>query len=174
VVFVAHAKQRKQELPDEAGAFDRWEMKLSRQVAPLLKEWADLLLFLNYKTYVTQTESGKNKAAGGKRVMYTTHHPCWDAKNRFGLPEELDLDFGGIAHIFEGEPQRELDPLEKFKTLLTEAGVTEEEVRQVVAARGHYSADVPVADYDEAFLTGWVLHHWRNITNLILSNRKGE
>lgn len=38
VVITAHAKMRKQELPDEQGAFDRWELKLSKQTAPLLKE----------------------------------------------------------------------------------------------------------------------------------------
>jgi hypothetical protein len=46
VVVTAHAKMRKFELPDEMGAYDRWEMKLSKQVASLLKEWCDILLFL--------------------------------------------------------------------------------------------------------------------------------
>ena len=32
--------------------------------------------------------------------MYTTHSPCWDAKNRFDLAPELSFDFGQIAHIF--------------------------------------------------------------------------
>ena len=29
--------------------------------------------------------------------MFTTHHPCWDAKNRLGLPEELPLEFAPLA-----------------------------------------------------------------------------
>ena len=45
VVITAHAKMRKFEQPDEMGAYDRWEMKLSKNSAPLIKEWADLLLF---------------------------------------------------------------------------------------------------------------------------------
>ncbi len=44
VVVTAHAKMRKFEQPDEMGAYDRWEMKLSKQTAPLLKEWCDILL----------------------------------------------------------------------------------------------------------------------------------
>lgn len=76
VVIVAHARVRKQELPEEMGAFDHWELKLSRQCAPLLAEWPDLLLFVSYKTFVSGTESGSKKASGGKRVMYATHHPC--------------------------------------------------------------------------------------------------
>ena len=50
VVVTAHAKMRKFEQPDEMGAYDRWEMKLSKQVAPLFKEWCDMLLVLNYQT----------------------------------------------------------------------------------------------------------------------------
>ena len=102
VVILAHAKMRKFEQPDEMGAYDRWEMKLSRNVAPLVKEWADMVLFANYKTMVITTGKGDNlkaKAQGqGKRVLYTTHHSCWDAKNRHGLPDEVALDFGQIAH----------------------------------------------------------------------------
>ncbi|MEG1814064.1 MAG: ATP-binding protein [Clostridia bacterium] len=106
VVITAHAKMRKFEQPDEMGAYDRWEMKLSKACAPLVKEWADILLFATYKTYVINVdkqgaEKGKNKASGGARVMYTTHHPCWDAKNRFGLADEMSFDFAGIASLFQ-------------------------------------------------------------------------
>jgi len=97
VVLVAHATMRKFEQPDEMGAYDRWEMKLEKKVYPLLKEWADMVLFANYQTYVVDV-NGKKKAQGGKRVMYTTHHPCWDAKNRHDLLEELPLDFDEIRH----------------------------------------------------------------------------
>lgn len=105
VGFTAHAKMRKFEQPDEMGAYDRWEMKLSKQVAPIVKEWADLILFANYKTYVVNVDDqgvrkGKNKAQDGGRVMYTTHHSCWDAKNRHNLKQELPFDFKEIAHIF--------------------------------------------------------------------------
>lgn len=100
IVLTAHATMRKFEQPDEMGSYDRWEMKLSKKIAPMLKEWADMVLFANYKTYVV-TSDGKRKAQGGERVMYTTHHPCWDAKNRFGLLDEMPLDFVNIAHLFK-------------------------------------------------------------------------
>lgn len=107
VVLTAHAQMRKFEQPDEMGAYDRWELKLgkktSSQTAPLVKEWADMVLFANYKTTVMTTDNGKKKATGGSRVLYTQHHPAWDAKNRHGLPEELPLDYGAIAHIFAGQ-----------------------------------------------------------------------
>ena len=101
VVLIAHAKMRKFEQPDEMGAYDRWEMKLSTKTAPLAKEWADILLFANYKTYAVKTDTGKVKGQGGERRMYTTHHPCWDAKNRFGLAPELPFQYSEIAGIVE-------------------------------------------------------------------------
>lgn len=108
VVLTAHAKMRKFEQPDELGAYDRWEMKLSKNVAPMVKEWADMVLFCNYKTVVVNVDGqgaqkGKNKAQGGKRVMYTTHHNCWDAKNRYGLPEECEFDYKIIQPVIEDQ-----------------------------------------------------------------------
>lgn len=107
VVLTAHAQMRKFEQPDEMGAYDRWELKLGKkttsQISPLIKEWADMVLFANYKTFsVAVDDKGKKrKAQGGARVMYTAHHPCWDAKNRYELPEEMPFDYSGIAHIFD-------------------------------------------------------------------------
>ena len=54
VVLTAHAKMRKFEQPDEMGAYDRWEMKMSKNVAPMVKEWADMVLFANYKPHVVK------------------------------------------------------------------------------------------------------------------------
>lgn len=107
VIVTAHAAMRKFEQPDEMGAYDRWELKLiSSQkcsIANMLKEWADMVLFANYETIVVKSEDKKAKAQGGRRVMYTTHHPCWDAKNRFDLPEKLPFDYANVAHCFLDE-----------------------------------------------------------------------
>ena len=189
VVITAHAKMRKFEQPDEMGAYDRWEMKLSKQVAPLLKEWCDLLLFCNYKTFVVTAQNDTKKVQGGKRVMYTSHHPCWDAKNRHGLPEEMELDYSSIAHIFESKAPAAAPapvandvtdrvtvrtdngdtptPLDTVKELMMQSQVAEGELQSVVAQKGHFSATVPVDNYPEAFLTGWVIPHWQKIVEII-------
>lgn len=107
VGITAHATMRKFEQPDEFGAYDRWELKLINSpkcsIASMLKEWADMVLFANYETFVVTDDNKKAKAQGGKRVMYTSHHPCWDAKNRKGLPEKLAFDFKEIVHCLPGE-----------------------------------------------------------------------
>ena len=113
VVLTAHAQIRKFEQPDEEGAYDRYELKLgkktSSQTAPIVKEWADMVLFCNYEIVVMTSESKKKKAQGGKRVMYTTHHPAWDAKNRFGLPEKLPMEYSAISHIFEKKESKKVE-----------------------------------------------------------------
>lgn len=105
VVLTAHAHARKFEEPGEAGSYDRWELKLDRRNSPLLKEWADMVLFANYKLYVVNVDGkgaqkGRNIAEGGRRVLHTTHHPAWDAKNRHDLPDEIEMDYAPIAHCF--------------------------------------------------------------------------
>jgi energy-coupling factor transporter ATP-binding protein EcfA2 len=45
VVFTAHCQQRKVELPDQMDTYDKYELKCSKQISPLLKEWADMVLF---------------------------------------------------------------------------------------------------------------------------------
>ena len=116
VVLTAHAQMRKFEQPDELGAYDRWEMKLgkktSSQTTPLVKEWADMVLFANYKTWsiAVDDKGKKRKAQGGERTMYTSHHSCWDAKNRYGLPEEVPFSYDSIRAIIEPETKVENKP----------------------------------------------------------------
>lgn len=98
VAITAHAMLRKKEEPDEMGAYDRYELKLEKKTAPLVKEWADAVIFANYKTTViTDSKTNSKKATGGQRMMYTTHRPAWDAKNRWGLQDELPFDYSQIA-----------------------------------------------------------------------------
>lgn len=140
VVLTAHAQIRKFELPDEMGSYDKYELKLgkktSSQTAPLVKEWADLLLFCNYKTYlISQEKSTKKKAQGNQRVMYTEHNPAWDAKNRHGLPSELPLDYASIAHIFKTEEKEEIK-----KTVQTE--FKDEKKEQLQFEQPKYNGDL--------------------------------
>ena len=171
VVILAHAKMRKMELPDEAGAFDRWELKLTKQVGPLVKEWSDALLFCNYKTFIVSSENSTKKAQGGKRVIYTSHHPCWDAKNRVGLPAELDMMYSSIATLFSDSSKSSTamteSPRDKLNKLLAESGVSEKEVEQAVGAEIPALAGKQVSEYDDTFITGKLIPYWPNVVDAI-------
>lgn len=181
VVITAHSKMRKFEQPDEMGAYDRWELKLSKQTAPLLKEWCDMLLFCNYQTFVVTSENDTKKAQGGKRVIYTTHHPAWDAKTRIELPEVVDLDYSKIAFAFEMEknstpsaPEAADSPYEQFRQVMAESGVTEDEVRKVVVDKGYYAENVPISEYSAKFITGWLIKYWPQIVEIIDKGRSAR
>lgn len=119
VVLLCHAVTRKTSLPEIDSEFDHWELKLgsktTNKIAPLLKEWSDMTLFLAFQTNVIATDDKgkKHKATSCNRVMYTTKTAWWDAKNRFSLPDKLPLDYGAIAHIFASPAQQLIQKAEK-------------------------------------------------------------
>lgn len=189
VVVTAHAKMRKFEQPDEMGAYDRWEMKLSKGVAPMLKEWADMVLFANYKTFVIEDDKTKSKKAqGGKRVMYTTHNPCWDAKNRYGLDDCLPFDYEAIKAVIEGEAKKEKkakkeepkpgpkaetkekpkeEPAAKeprevraLRELMEKDGISAERLEYAVATKGAYFTGTPFTEYDLDFIQKSLIDKW--------------
>lgn len=118
VVVLAHAVLKTVTLPEEMGTYDHWELKLSskttNKVAPLVKEWADLLLFANYKTILIE-DGTRKKAVGGKRIMYTTHTTFADAKNRFSLAEELPFDYNEIVRLIPNGAVPGVKPMQEKK-----------------------------------------------------------
>lgn len=149
ILLTAHAQMRKFEQPDELGSYDRWELKLSKKTAPLVKEAMDMILFCNYKTMVINVDNqgamkGKNKAQGGRRIMYTQHHPCWDAKNRFGLPEELDMDYEAIRSVVEpNENSTKTEKNVKKSTRNTKKAAETAPAPEVTAAPADEDPEVP-------------------------------
>ncbi len=195
VVLTAHAILRKFEQPDELGSYDRWELKLGKKttnlIAPLVKEWADIVLFANYKTLsvAVDKDGKKHKAQGGKRVMYTQHHPCWDAKNRYGLPDEIPMDYEQIRFIFEGttapvqpapapvpvpvQPVPEPIPTadngipQALSDLMAASGITEEKIRKAVAMKGYFPEEMPISAYPADFVNGVLIGAWQQIVDFI-------
>lgn len=174
VVVVAHAQMRKFEQPDEAAPYDRWELKLSKKDAPLVKEWCDALLFLNYETVVEVSSSGKAKARGGRRVMMVDHHACWDAKNRWGLSGKLPMEYGSVAgHIPGGlTPAPEsapdvLDGLTVLRGMLGDGGFTVEQLEKIVVEKGFYPEGTTVEGYSDEFINETCLGQWENLLPLL-------
>lgn len=243
VVLTAHAQIRKFEQPNESGSYDRYELKLgqktSSRTSALVKEWADMVLFAKYKEFVVSVGE-KKKVQGGARVMYTTHHPNWDAKNRHSLPEELPFEYAQIAYCIpndaghgdqvsavaarkpesQGQEQKEKKeemksvsasteqerkqsateqkPPKESKTAKSEVkpkqtatttpaledvpkaladlmaanGVTVEEIQGVVAMKGYYPQDTPIANYDPGFIDGVLVGAWQQVFAAIKEMRE--
>ncbi len=135
VVFLAHAMQRTITKPDDTGSYDHWEMKLpgkgNNSLGGMLKEWADLLLFADYKVIIREGADGKGKAAGGQRKMRANHTAFADAKNRFGLPDMMDFDYKEIASIIpERVPPQKPSNRAPKKTKMEEAYQAKKDFQQ--------------------------------------------
>lgn len=158
VVFVAHSHVKRVEPPDQMAAYDRYELKLSKQCSPLLKEWADELWFAQFKTKLVESESGRMKGKGGKeRVLYTTHSAAYDAKTRSGLPEELALEWGGVAHLFgAANPMKAaVSPKDELRRRVFEAvgsALAAEDMDGFMVAKGQIKEGQAWVAADEAFL----------------------
>lgn len=102
VCLIAHAKVVRHEPPDGLQAYDRFELKMTRQTSPLVKEWSDSLLFANFRTRVIESGSGKAKGIGGKeRIILTQRSAAHDAKCRVpGVPEEIPMTWEAVSAVF--------------------------------------------------------------------------
>jgi len=99
VVVLAHETSRKVEPLENretTGTYDHHELKLSKTVSPIFMEWADVVIFCAYKTFLVSGEKKGDKAhvEGGKRWCFCSYSNDWDAKTRTGidLPEDCSLD----------------------------------------------------------------------------------
>lgn len=99
VVVLAHETSRKVEPlenRDTTGTYDHHELKLSKTVSPIFMEWADVVIFCAYKTFLVSGEKKSDKAHvdGGKRWCFASYSNDWDAKQRTGinLPDDCSLD----------------------------------------------------------------------------------
>ena len=109
VVLVGHSTVKRVSPPEMTEGYDRHELKLSKQVSPLVKEWADAVIFLNYRTRVVEGNDGRAKAVGGKeRFMFAERCAAFDAKNRYGLPAEMPMNIAALAPMFAGAKPAEL------------------------------------------------------------------
>lgn len=148
VVFVAHAAVKRTSPPDQTDGFDRWELSLLKQTAPLFKEWSDLLLFVNYRMKLIEGGDGRKKALGGReRVMYAERSAAYDAKNRYGLPAEMAVSIDALAPVFAGGSPAAEKPQSIAATIEAIGTATESQINGLTprvearAQAGELSAD---------------------------------
>jgi hypothetical protein len=94
IILLAHSKIAPFKNPS-GHDYDRYCVDMHHKTWALTHKWADLVLFLNYDVTTTK-EGGKTKGRGGqRRVMHTEHDAAFEAKNRHGLPSEIDMGNSG-------------------------------------------------------------------------------
>ena len=93
VIVTAHSHVKHVKDPEMMEDYDAFEIKCHEYVSSMWREWVDALFFVRFKTYIkTGDDTQKSRAIGtGSRVLYTEKRPAFQAKNRFGLPPELEF-----------------------------------------------------------------------------------
>jgi hypothetical protein len=96
VVLIAHSAVVRVE-PPEMDGFDRYQMRLHKTAEACVSDWADCVLFANYKMHaIVSGEKGNERRRGtsdGTRVVHTNERAAWRAKNRYSLPDQMPLDW---------------------------------------------------------------------------------
>lgn len=100
VILIAHDKIKRIEDPLTEG-YDSHVLKLHDRASALVLEWADVIGYAGYRTFVTKVESGfgqkETKATTtGERLLYVEAHPAHCGGNRFGL-KNMSLDWAAFA-----------------------------------------------------------------------------
>lgn len=96
IIITAHAAPKDQKDPTMPHDYDAYEMKCEKDVSALWAERVEALIFVRYRTFTKDSEDTKKARAftDGSRVAYTEGDPAFKAKNRFGLPKEMNFDLG--------------------------------------------------------------------------------
>ena len=96
IILISHSKVER--VPNAAGDdYDRWTLKVNKQIAGMFYEGFDAVLFARLEIYTRTTENGRTRGVGDTRVLETQESPGWLAKNRYGLPPRMALDWTELA-----------------------------------------------------------------------------
>ena len=125
VVMLAHSWIKPFKNPEEGGDFDRYELKINNKAAGLVKEWNDAVLFARYETYAVKDKDTKRVRGvdnNGARIVRTERRAAYDAKNRYGLPEQMPLSWDefmkGVEASQPADPTQLLAAIKERATML--------------------------------------------------------
>jgi hypothetical protein len=94
IVLICHSDPVTFNDPQEQEAYQRYELKLHKKSSAVYREYVDALLFANFETLIKEEDNGRTKAlSDGTRLLFTERRAGFDAKNRYGLPFQLDLSW---------------------------------------------------------------------------------
>jgi len=108
VVLIAHAFIKAFRNP-EGEDFDRYTTKMHDKAAALLREWAEGVYFAQFETFAVKDKGKRVKGVStGARVLYTQRTAAYDAKDRYGIPEKIALDWAEFVQA--AKAARPADP----------------------------------------------------------------
>lgn len=97
VICLAHHAIKRFDAPD-IEPYDRYQIKLHERASALVQEWADVIGFANYEVFTAKSDVGFSKdvtrgVTTGRRLLYLTERPAFQAGNRYGMPDSVELSW---------------------------------------------------------------------------------
>lgn len=136
VILIAHSWIKAFANP-EGDSFDRYEIKVHKGAAGLLKEWSDAVLFATYEQATVKDGTKTKGVSTGARIMRTERRAAFDAKNRFSLPFEMPLSWDEFwAGVKLAQPAKPEQLTARARELAAVAGVAEKVEAAIVRASG--------------------------------------
>jgi hypothetical protein len=81
--------------PPDSDSYDRYRFNMHDKSSERIKDWADVVIFGNYKTFTKGEKDEKKRGVGtGLRAIHTEERPAHWGKNRYGLPYEIPFNEG--------------------------------------------------------------------------------
>ena len=100
IILVSHSKL--EHVPNVTGEdYQRWTLKVHRNVAGMFYEGFDAVLFARLETFTKEKGSGGFRAFGETRVIETQESPAWLAKNRYAMPKQMLMDWTEVGTALE-------------------------------------------------------------------------
>jgi hypothetical protein len=133
-LFIAHAHSKDAKDPTVQNDYNRYQLKLQDKAAALFREFVDCVFFANFETYTATDSKKKVRVYGdGARYIFTERRPAFDAKNRFGLPFQMPLDWEQVREAIESSNPEDPSVIEHNIELMIEEVTNETTKAQMLA-----------------------------------------
>ncbi len=111
VICLSHSEVKRFDPPDSE-AYDRYQIKLQKQASAIVYEWADIVGFAQHETIVHKDKPAggfakEGRARGvstGRRLLRVVEKPAYVAKNRYGMPDTIPLDWNALVAALTPPP----------------------------------------------------------------------
>lgn len=109
ICAIAHSAVVRFESP-ETDAYERYQLRLHKGADATICDWADAVLFANYKVAVVESSTGKKRGIGkGERMLHANERPAFRAKNRYSIPDQIPMDWDEVATFIFANQQENHD-----------------------------------------------------------------
>jgi len=104
VIFLAHSQVKRHQDPEQE-SYDRFTPALHDLASAMIREWCDEVLFASYRVFIRKEDQGFGKersiaVGNGERYLRTQESAACLAKNRLGMPPEIEFSWGAYASFF--------------------------------------------------------------------------